>query len=150
MPAPALTPTVFALLDTEWATLAPTPLPTRWHHPARILLHLGVCHPTLGDLLRVTERRDDPAQSDQVLAALADLATGAANTDDGGGGLDGGHDALAARTLLQTLLPGAKALARRLGWLGDPQERAAAVTATLYEQIRSYRLPGRLPVPACA
>jgi len=47
------------------------------------------------------------------------------------------------------LLPGAKALARRLGWLGDPHERAAAVTATLYEQIRTYPI-GRRPARIAA
>jgi len=131
MPGPVPSPTVFALLDTEWATtLAPTPLPARWHRQPALAPHHA-----LNDLLRATEQRGDPIQSDQILAALAALASGCA------------PDALAARTLLQMLLPGAKALARRLTWLGDAQERAAAITATLYEQIRTYpiqRRPARI------
>ena len=128
-------PTVFAMLDAEWATLAPSPIPADWQrHPA--LARTGALQPSLGDLLQATERRGDPEASDQILAALAHLAT---TTDDA--------DPLAARVLLQMLLPGAKALARRLSWLGDTQERAAAITATLYEQIRTYpitRRPARI------
>ncbi|HEX9344186.1 MAG TPA: hypothetical protein VF995_11300, partial [Actinomycetota bacterium] len=141
MPVATASPTVFALLDAEWATLARAPIPLRWrHHPALALPDAAGRTSTLSDLLQITERRDDPAASDQILAALAQLTRG--NPDD-----DDTHAPLAARTLLQTLLPGAKALARRLTWLGDPPERAAAVTATLYEQIRSYpiqRRPARI------
>ncbi len=134
-------PTVFALLDAEWAALATTVVPTHWHHQSALRL-AEILQPTLGDLLAFTERRDDPARSDQVLAALVWLAGGTSGTSG-----PGGHDPLAARTVLQMLLPGAKALARRLSWLGDAQERAAAVTATLYEQIRRYpieRRPARI------
>jgi hypothetical protein len=132
MPGPVPSPTVFALLDTEWAaTLAPTPLPARWHRQPALAPHHA-----LNDLLHATEQRGDPAHSDQILAALARLATDPETPDE-----------LAARALLQMLLPGAKALARRLAWLGDPAERAAAVTACLYEQIRTYpiqRRPARI------
>ena len=140
----ASAPTVFAMLDAEWATLAPTPVPAPWrHHPA--LARTGALQPSLGDLLQATERRGDPEASDQILAALAHLATTTDGDNDNSDGAD--HDPLAARVLLQMLLPGAKALARRLGWLGDTQERAAAITATLYEQIRTYpitRRPARI------
>jgi hypothetical protein len=129
--------TVFALLDAEWASLAHRAVPGCWHgQPALRVPEL--LQPTLGDLVQVTERRGDPARSDRVLAALARLASGAEGA---------AHDPLAARTMLQMLLPGAKAVARRLGWLGDAQERAAAVTAALYEQIRTYpieRRPARI------
>jgi len=131
MPGPVPSPTVFALLDAEWATLARTLVPACWHDQPALAPHR-----TLADLLQVTERRGDPAQSDHVLAALAGLAAHSANPHP-----------LAGRTLLQMLLPGAKALARRLAWLGDPAERAAAVTACLYEQIRAYpiaRRPARI------
>jgi len=130
-------PTVFALLDAEWASLARTAMPIRWHDHSALRVP-DIVQPTLGDLLGVTERRGDPARSDRVLAALARLASDVEGA---------GHDPVAARTLLQMLLPGAKALARRLSWLGDGQERAAAVTATLYELIRVYpiqRRPSRI------
>jgi len=127
---PVTSPTLFALLDDDWTALAPTPLPVRWHDDAAL-----AAHQTLADLVAVTERRADPAASDRVLAALVRRAA------------DEPADELAARTLLQMLLPGAKALARRLVWLGDPAERAAAVIAGLYEQIRTYpfeRRPARV------
>jgi len=128
------TQTLFALLDADWATLAPTPLPARWRDDPAL-----AAHDTLADLVAVTERRADPAASDRILAALVRRA----GDDDA----DDVADDLAARTLLQMLLPGAKALARRLLWLGDPAERAAAVVACLYEQIRTYpfrRRPARV------
>jgi hypothetical protein len=118
------------LLEAEWAELAPTPLPADWRQDEALAPHR-----TLAELIAVTERRADPAASDRVLAALARLAS-ASPADD-----------LAARTLLQMLLPGAKALARRLPWLGDRGERAAAITACLYERIRTYpfdRRPARI------
>jgi hypothetical protein len=123
-------PTMFALLESEWTELAPTPVPAGWRQDAAL-----ASHRTLADLVAVTERRGDPAGSDRVLAALARRAS------------DTQADALAARTLLQMLLPGAKALARRLQWLGDAGERAADVIACLYEQIRTYpyqRRPARI------
>ncbi len=129
------TQTLFALLDADWATLAPTPLPARWRDDPAL-----AAHDTLADLVAVTERRADPAASDRILAALVRRAADDADADDVA-------DDLAARTLLQMLLPGAKALARRLLWLGDPAERAAAVVACLYEQIRTYpfrRRPARV------
>ncbi len=115
MPGPVPSPTVFALLDAEWATLARTLVPACWHDQPALAPHR-----TLADLLQVTERRGDPAQSDHVLAALEGLAAQSANPHP-----------LAGRTLLQMLLPGAKALARRLAWLGDPAERAQAQEVSL-------------------
>jgi DNA-directed RNA polymerase specialized sigma24 family protein len=139
--------TVFTLLDAEWTTLAATRVPACWRqHPAldpkpdRSRAGDGSAA-SLGDLIAVTERRDHPEASDLVLAALVRFA--AFSDDDDAEGAS----QLAARTLLQALLPGAKALARRLSWLGDAQERAAAVVAALYERIRTYpidRRPARI------
>jgi hypothetical protein len=56
-------------------------------------------------------------------------------------------DALAARVLLQLLLPGTRALARRWWALGDADERAAAAVTAVYHRIRRYpieRRPGRV------
>lgn len=123
-------PTAFTLLEADWASLAARPVPDRWRQDPAL-----APHQTLADLIAATERRADPATSDQILAALASRASGSS------------PDELAARTLLQMLLPGAKALARRMPWLGDRGERAAAVTACLYERIRTYpyqRRPARI------
>ena len=122
--------TVFTQLEADWADLAPTRLPADWRDDPDL-----VPHRTLADLVGVTERRSDPVASDRVLAALVRRA------------IDSPPDELAARTVLQMLLPGAKALARRLPWLGDRGECAAAVTACLYERIRTYpyqRRPARI------
>jgi hypothetical protein len=128
---PAVTsPTVFTLLEADWAAVAQTSLPAGWQDDPALTRHR-----TLADLVAATERRTEPGASDQILAALARRATSSP------------ADELAARTLLQMLLPGAKALARRLPWLGDSTERAAAVIACLYEQIRTYpfqRRPARV------
>jgi hypothetical protein len=135
-------PTLFALLDADWAALAPTPTPRRWRDDPAL-----AAHATLAELVAVTERRADPAASDRVLAALARRAAPEPGPMRATPDRPAEPDDLAARTLLQMLLPGAKALARRLVWLGDPTERAAAVTACLYEQIRTYpwrRRPARV------
>lgn len=87
---------------------------------------------SLGDVERFV-RTAGPARADRVLLALVAPA------------IEG--DALAARVLLQLLLPGARRLARRWWALGDPDERAAAVVAAVYDRIRRYplsRRPGRV------
>jgi hypothetical protein len=116
---------LFATLSIEWADLVRSPAMSEalrgWalEDPR---LRFG----TMGDLVAAVERRDD--RSHDVLAALA----GRAPTDD-----------LAARTLLQLLVPALSALARRLWALGDADERAAAVVATAYERIRTYPIERR-------
>ena len=113
-----------ASLGREWEALARSPA------LAAALQRWGQDDPTLaifavvGDLVEYVHCRDrHPADTDAVLAALA----GKARTDD-----------MAARTLLQLLLPGLAALARRHRWLGDPEERDQAVVATAFERIRTY------------
>lgn len=84
-----------------------------------------------------TEDRRDKTRSDGVLAALARLAA-----------RDGGDDMLAARVLLQLLLPGAIRLAQRITAVtGDPVEAEADVLAQLTMLIRTYpwqRRPKRI------
>jgi hypothetical protein len=70
-----------------------------------------------------------PWDADRVLVALVARAAE-------------GH-ALAARVLLQLLLPGARRLTRRWWALGDEDERAAATIAAVYERIRRYPLERR-------
>jgi hypothetical protein len=120
---------VFDLLDEEWRRLATD-------RGARRRLR-DVCEAaggaaTLADVERYV-RSADPAGADRVLLALVERAVG--------------DDALAARVLLQLLLPGTRALARRWWALGDPDERAAAAVTAVYHRIRHYpieRRPGRV------
>jgi len=77
-------------------------------------------------------QRGEPARSDRLLAVLARRAP---------------DDEIAARLLLHLLLPGAKALAGRVWWLGSAEERAAAVVGARFERIRTYpfqRRPRRI------
>jgi hypothetical protein len=56
-------------------------------------------------------------------------------------------DELAARVLLQLLLPGTRNLARRWWALGDHEERAAAAVTAVWQRICRYpvaRRPGRV------
>lgn len=77
-------------------------------------------------------KRAEPVAADRVLIELAR----AADADD-----------LAARVLLQLLLPGTRRLASRWWALGDPEERAAAAVSAVYGRIRCYpfeRRPQRI------
>ena len=87
---------------------------------------------TLGEL-EAAVRAATPAEADLVLLALVRRAVAG--------------DDLAARVLLQLLLPGARSLARRWWALGDQHERAAATVLAVYHRIRTYpveRRPGRV------
>jgi hypothetical protein len=120
---------VFELLDDEWRRLS------RDRGAARRLQ--TVCDVAGGARLLVDVeayvRAARPADADRVLLALVARA------------VDG--DTLAARVLLQLLLPGTRTLARRWWALGDPDERAAAAVTAVYHRIRHYplaRRPGRV------
>lgn len=120
---------VIDLLDDEWRRLSA-------ERGARRRLR-EVCDAaggavSLGDVERFV-RAAHPADADRVLLALVRRAVAG--------------DALAARVLLQLLLPGTRALARRWWALGDPDERAAAAVTAVYHRIRHYpieRRPGRV------
>jgi hypothetical protein len=120
---------VFDLLEREWERLC------RDRTAARRLA--GVCELAgVRGLVALEQhvRRAGPAEADAVLLALA------TRTVDAG-------DELAARVLLQLLLPGTRNLARRWWALGDHDERAAAAVAAVYNRIRTYplaRRPGRI------
>ncbi|HVM40054.1 MAG TPA: hypothetical protein VM618_04645 [Acidimicrobiia bacterium] len=84
--------------------------------------------PDLASLVRYVERRDQgPEAADAVLAALARRAP---------------TDGMAARTLLQLLLPGCKAMLRGVH-PRDRHERAALVVAVAYDRIRTYPIDRR-------
>lgn len=120
---------VFEILDAEWRKLRED------RASARKLAE--VCRTadearTLGDVEEYV-RQAGPEDADRVLLALVARAL-----DD---------NVLAARVLLQLLLPGTRKLARRWWALGDHDERASAAVAAVYGRIRNYplaRRPGRV------
>jgi hypothetical protein len=120
---------VFELLDSEWRQLSASRSAAQRLRDVRALA--GDAR-TLADVERYV-RRADPADADRILLALVARAV-----ED---------DALAARVLLQLLLPGTRNLARRWWALGDHDERAAAAVSAVYGRIRTYpilRRPGRV------
>jgi len=120
---------VFDLLDLEWQRLRDDRSAARRLRPVCELAGAR----TLAEL-EAHVRRADPAAADRILLALV---TRTIDHDD----------ALAARVLLQLLLPGTRNLARRWWSLGDHDERAAAAVAAVYGRIRRYplaRRPGRV------
>jgi DNA-directed RNA polymerase specialized sigma24 family protein len=121
--------TVFQLLESEWCRLSRDPMAAR---RLRDVCRLAGSAPDLGALEHYV-RHAGPEAADRVLLALVARA------------LDG--DDLAARTVLQLLLPGTRNLARRWWALGDADERAAAAVTAVYHRIRHYpleRRPGRV------
>jgi hypothetical protein len=121
--------TVFDSLDWEWARLG------RSRDAARRLPEVCAAAGDARLLVDVERyvRAASPADADRVLLALVARA------------VDG--DDLAARVLLQLLLPGARSLARRWWAVGDAEERAAVAVGAVYQRIRSYplaRRPGKV------
>lgn len=112
---------IFEALDADWALVAPSAAAReacrRWQREHALR---GCTTPA--DVLYRTRRGVDPGDADRVLAALARRAP---------------HDAMAARTLLQSLVPGMVSLARRHGAPHDP-EVAADVVGIALERIRTY------------
>jgi hypothetical protein len=125
-------PNVFDLLDAEWRRLRNDRAATRR------LREVGHVAGDARNLAAVEEyvRAASPENADGVLLALVSR-----------GCVSGGDDPVAARVLLQLLLPGTRNLARRWWALGEPDERAAAAVAAVYDRIRNYplaRRPGRV------
>ena len=120
---------MFRLLEAEWAShLAQDP--TVAVRLGDVLAMAGAR--TLGEV-EAYVRAAAPPEADRVLLALVRRAVAG--------------DDLAARALLQLLLPGARGLARRWWALGDHHERAAATVLAVYHRIRTYpveRRPGRV------
>jgi hypothetical protein len=121
--------TVFDLLDGEWRKLAGDTTTAR---RLRDVCRTAGGARTLADVEGYV-RRAGPEAADRVLLALTARAVAG--------------DELAARVLLQLLLPGTRNLARRWWALGDPDERAAAAVTAVYHRIRHYpleRRPGKV------
>lgn len=117
---------VIDVLEAEWEELAGSP------RLADALRAWAADDPTLdfdspAALVATTESRDRPGDADAVLAALARRA---------------GTDDLAARFLLQLVLPGCKRLVRLYG-RRDPEEWAALVVSTMWDRIRHYPIDRR-------
>lgn len=118
-------------LDDEWTALCQSA-------SARRALSTWAVDPALGafpDLPAVVEtiqRRGHPAESDRILLALLRRAS---------------SEELAARTVLQALMPGLKALMATYQQSGTPDDVATAVIEAAFERIRNYpcdRRPGRV------
>lgn len=122
--------TLFDQLDAEWATLA---------HDRNAARDLRPICDLAGPVARLADlehhvRHTDPAGADRVLLALVARVV---HHDD----------QLAARVLLQLLLPGTRVLARRWATRTDRAEAAAAAVTAVYDRIRTYPLasrPGRI------
>jgi DNA-directed RNA polymerase specialized sigma24 family protein len=113
---------VLANLDSEWRHVA------RCGSGRRALQRWAAVQPALGgarDLGGLLERRRSSAAGPAILAALAQLAP---------------SDELAARTLLQALLPGLVRLARTTA--ADDTEAIDEMVSLAWERIRTYP-PGR-------
>ena len=126
--------TLFDRLDEEWPAVvraaAAAGVPARWAAEDEVLAPFAA---GLDVLVAATEDRATPPEDkDRVLAALARRVD---------------VDEVAVRTLVQALLPGGRALARRLGWMGSPPVCAALVVPELWARVRTYtvgRRPGRV------
>ena len=129
-----MTTNVFDMLDREWVRLR------RNKAAARAMADVCTVAGGAGSLAEVEAyvRGAGPEDADAVLLALVRrAATGAGSSGD----------ELAARVLLQLLLPGTRNLARRWWALGDHEERAAAAVTAVWQRICRYpveRRPGRV------
>jgi hypothetical protein len=115
---------LFTQLDREWAHFRREPAVVAALRPACALA--GVASPAV---LTDAVRAATPEQADAVLLHLATES------------VDGSK--IAARSLLQLLLPGTCRLAARWWALGDAEERAACAVAAVYERIRRYPIERR-------
>jgi hypothetical protein len=91
---------------------------------------VGAARP--GELERCVEQASRPVADEALLLLVRRAVAG---------------EGLAARVLLQLLLPGVRRLARTWWALGDDDERAAAALSAVWERIQRYpieRRPGRV------
>jgi hypothetical protein len=116
---------VFEILDGEWRRLSHDRSAAR---ELSDVCFLASSARSLADVERFVRAASAP-DADRVLLALVNRAVVG--------------DDLAARVLLQLLLPGTRSLARRWWALGDHDERAAAAVMAVYHRIRTYPITRR-------
>lgn len=130
---------VFDQLDTEWSHLAETAYYQReldrWaaHSPA--FEGIGGCRDLIGTLL---DRSCEWQRKDAILLALVLQAR---RGDD--------SNPIAARVVLQAMLPGVRTFVRRLSHTGDREEADAAMLAGMVAAIADYpceRRPHRVAI----
>lgn len=119
------------LLHDEWQYLARSPEAaralTRWSEDEA----LGG-FPDLDMLVAEIQQRGRPEESDRILLALLRRAP---------------SEGLAARTVLQAVMPGLKSLMSAYQLTGEPEEVSTAVVEAAFERIRRYpcdRRPARV------
>jgi hypothetical protein len=135
--SPATPASLTRRLDTEWQHLVTSPAATaalaRWRRLEPAIDGLA----DLEALRTAVHDRANLERADQILAALVRLAA-----------VTGHGDLLAARVVLQLLVPGAIRLGQSLiAMIGDPSASEAAVFAELTILIRTYpwqRRPSRI------
>ena len=115
---------VFTQLDRDWTLLI-----RRQSTADKLAEACALADVRSADRLVPAMRRAGPEAADAVMAHLAQQA----------------HDGsdIAARALLQLLLPGTCRLAARWWVLGSSEERAAAAVAAVYARIRRYPVDRR-------
>lgn len=115
---------LFERLERDWQRLAAS-------RTAAAALPDVLAEAGAKDLAGVRNRAETggPAAADRILTLLAARA------------VEG--DELAARVLLQLLLPGTRRLARKWWALGTDAEREAAAVAAVYDRIRCYPIARR-------
>jgi DNA-directed RNA polymerase specialized sigma24 family protein len=125
---------LFQQLDEEWARITRSPTAGKrlaeWTESSPVLAGFG----DLDAVVQIANRRGKAHESDLILVALAQRA---------------GTDDLAARTLLQAVMPGMRWLARRYHHVASAagEDPNSLVIALTYERIRTYpfdRRPGRI------
>jgi hypothetical protein len=119
---------VFTSLSDEWSTLESAQATNahyrRWQEADHRFNRWG----SLAELIHFAQRRGDPEASDRALALLAQRSP---------------SDELAARALLQALLPGLRAVVVQHHWLTDHDELTASTVALAWERIRTYPFTNR-------